>query len=158
MIQLTPEHTIFPPRAPDAPSLWWWRTWLSLVVIILLRRYWWQFHYNTNKKIQIWEEATHEPYTYDNRIEDLQTISTSIRTPDQKARAILVHMFRYYWIQTHEELIPSLTPEELLNITEIKPLLPFFQELYVIIYSGKKITHATIKTFTTNLTWTLSWT
>ena len=158
MIQLTPEHTIFPPRAPDAPSLWWWRTLVSLVVIICLRRYWWQFHYNTNKKIEIREETTHEPYTYDNRIEDLQTISTSIRTPDQKARAILVHMFRWYGIQTHEELIPSLTPEELLNIPEIKPLLPFFQELYVIIYSGKKITHTTIKTFTTNLTWTLSWT
>ena len=156
MIQLTQEHTLFPPRAPEAPSLCWWWTLVSLFVLICLWWYWWKCHKPIT--ITLIDETINETYTHDNRLEDLQTISTSIRTPDQKARAILVHLFRYYGMQTHEELIPSLTQEELMKIPAIKPLLPFFQELYVIIYSGKKITHTTIKTFTTNLMSTLTWT
>lgn len=156
MIHITPELSLYPPRAPLAPWFWWWWTVLSWVLIWWLRRY---RRITSQKKNAVLQPQTIEPeYTYNNWLHDLQQIATSIRTPEQKARALLIHLFRYYGIHRDETLIPSLTQEELLIIPEIQPLLPYFQELYEMIFSGRKITHATIKTFTTNLMNTLPWT
>lgn len=107
----------------------------ALLLIIILAGYWWRKYRIQHKAIQESDSLEQENYTHQKWREDLQLLNTSVRTPDQKARAILVHMFRYYGIQTNEAMIPSLTNKELLRIPEIQPLLPFFQELYEMIYS-----------------------
>jgi hypothetical protein len=57
--------------------------------IFLLHKY--SVTYKTPEPIAV----TPDPYSIDSRIQELQEINTSLRTPTQKAEAVFNHLYAY---------------------------------------------------------------
>jgi hypothetical protein len=91
-------------------------------------------------------------------LQELLEINTSVRTPEQKAKALLKHLFVYIWREDDETEIAWYTLQEIHHIAWSELLLPFFSELYTSIYTDQKTTHSSINTITKSIHSLLSWT
>lgn len=91
------------------------------------------------------------------RLQQLLEINTSIRTPTQKAKAILVHIYTYIWIEYDEHEVEWYTLEDIQHIAWTELLLPDLKDLYRIIYTDEQITHSTINLITKSIHSLVAW-
>lgn len=147
MFPLTHTARLFPLRVPAWPALRWRWTIGALVVICALRRY-----VRQKKPSPLPVNPPVDPTQ--RRCAELLEINTSIRTPAEKAKAILLHLFAYIWVEGAST--SSLTLEQIKQLPWTTDLLPAFTELYTIVYTDKKITHSSINTLVQKLHTTLS--
>lgn len=148
MFPLTHTARLYPVWLPEWPALWWRWTVIACVLIAVLRRY--MRHKKTS-----WPKTTiplRDPVQQ--RCAELLEINTSIRTPAEKAKAILLHLFAYIWQE--DASVTSLTLAQIKQLPWTSQLLPVFTELYTIVYTDKKVTHSSINTLVQKLHTTLS--
>lgn len=91
------------------------------------------------------------------RLQQLLEINTSIRTPAQKAKAILAHIYTYIWIEFDEQAVEWYTLQDIQHLPWTELLRPSLQDLYTIIYTDEQITHSTINDITKSIHSLLSW-
>lgn len=153
MIEITPTITFYPLWPPHQPSFFWWRTRVSLICLILIRRRYWK---KTHQKAQ---EQRPDPIpqllTKEERLDHLLSINTSIRTPEQKANALLAHLFLY--CNLDEWTIGGITLQDIALLPEAKNLLPFFQTLYSLLYTKQHITHSRINILVQSIVSHIQW-
>lgn len=164
MIQLTENETLYPPRPIPPTQVWWRWTRVALWVIIICWVVRW-YRQKSSQPITIslsesWD--TSAEYTKERWLQELIRINTSIRTPHQKAEAMLHHLLLYIgkddaFLSTPHESY-SYTLAELQNLPEAADLISFFTEIYTIIYTDTHLTHAQINNFTQRLVTHCSWT
>jgi hypothetical protein len=82
-----------------------------------------------------------------------------LRTPTQKAEAVFNHLYAYVWIDLPEEVNHAKTLHELSTIPWSEPLMPFFAELYEILFgnSATNRTHAHMKSLISRIITHFQW-
>ncbi len=157
MIALTETTSVYDLRAPAWPTIFGWWTLLCFFILLII---WWRWALMRKKSIPLPEQIAEVPLvmTKEVRLQQLLEINTSVRTPEQKAKALLQHLFIYIWREDEETEIAWYTLQEIKHIAWSELLIPFFSELYTSIYTDQKTTHSSINTITKSIHSSLSWT
>lgn len=152
MIPLTDTESIYPVRIPEWPSLRWRPTIVVVLCIAAIRIV---FLLQKRKKqlspIPLQQEQPIPHFDLTTRLHELHEINTSIRTPEQKAKALLMHLLLYVGIDHHELSSASYTLAQLEQVPETAKILSPLRAIYEIIYTEKKITHSTINNIVKNI-------
>jgi len=157
MIELTPTESLYPIRIPPGPTLRWRRTVVALILLAVVRFFILRqkkrvpptFHPDVQEMVPGLDIAL--------RLHQLQEINTSVRTPEQKAKALLIHLLLYVWIEDHELHGESYTLTQIQHMPNTEKIIPSLTHIYEIIYMEKKITHSTINSIVKNINTSLTW-
>lgn len=157
MIELTPTASLYPLWEPAWPTIFWWWSIVSLFIIAAL---WWRRWLTRKKNLLIVEQATKEVpvMSKEIRLQQLLEINTSVRTPEQKAKALLAHLFFFIWEEYDKHSMQQYTLEEIKYMSWAEFLFPAFASLYTVLYTDEKITHHLINEITKSIHSLIAWT
>lgn len=146
MIQLTPSYTLYLPRLPHGPSFFGRWTIVGSIFLLcgIIARY------IRRKKIVLIVEIPELPevrwFVLETWIAELRVINTSIRTPHDKAKAILAHLMSYLWYAYDPETQIVTLREIRTMMWDDTVLFRPIEELYTRIYTDTPSTHQQIDT------------